>query len=68
MAQRSERNKIRYALWRNMQDCERMRKRVEEAVQMYVVTGNDDYAAFVGQLDEPIRILARAFERARCQI
>jgi len=68
MAQRSERNKIRYALWRNMQDCDRMRQRVEEAVRMYIATGNDDYAAFVGGLQMPIKILAEAFERTRSQI
>lgn len=68
MAKRSERNKIRYALWQNMKDCQKMADRVGDIAVTYINTGNDDYAAYVSQLLNPIGELAKAFERTRDEL
>lgn len=65
MSKRSERSKIRYSMWQNMKDCEKLRLRVVDVMHLYIESGNDDYAAYVGQLLEPIKLLAGAFERTR---
>lgn len=64
---RSTRNKIRFALQTNMNDCAKMAARVEEICQVYM-EDNPHYCAYVSQLENVIGICYQAHEKVRDQV